>query len=73
MITLTNEWIEEGVEKGIEQAKRQDILLILSERFDTVPVEVIHYVERVKDKDSLELLFKRAIRIQSPNKILPTQ
>jgi hypothetical protein len=87
MITISDEWtelgmergiergiiqgLEQGIDQGIERGKRQGILLLLSERFGSVPAEVVAYVEGVAGKDSLDALLRRAVHVSAAIELLP--
>jgi flagellar biosynthesis/type III secretory pathway protein FliH len=58
--------VEQGIEQGIEQALRESIITLLTERFYTVPEDLINQLARIDDPAVLRILFRRAITIDSP-------
>lgn len=52
--------IERGVERGLERAKREDILTVLAERFGEVPDTLSRRILDEKDPDTLQALLKIA-------------
>jgi len=57
---------EQGIQQGILQTAREDILEILDVRFDIVPQTLVERVNRVDDPTILRILLKKAATAVSP-------
>jgi hypothetical protein len=54
-----------GIEKGILQKAREDIIEVLSVRFEAVPQTLIEVIETITDPAVLKWLHRQAITIES--------
>jgi hypothetical protein len=67
MATLAEAWMQQGFQKGAEQARistvRQSILDVLETRFGVVPHEVSQQISTLCDESQLKCLFREAIKM----------
>ncbi len=56
------EGVEKGIEQGIEKGTRDMVIRALTERFVAVPAHIRDEVHSVKQHETLEELFRHAIR-----------
>jgi hypothetical protein len=54
-----------GIQQGIQQAVREDVLDILETRFARIPQSVVEAVNRIENPAILKILLKRAIIVGS--------
>lgn len=54
---------EEGIEQGIIQKGREDVIEILEIRFSAVPTEIVEIINGIEDESVLKTLHRRAIAI----------
>ncbi len=63
------EWEERGIEKGIEKgsinATKQNLEIVLSERFGQVPEDVLNAVRKLEDQSRLQTLLRAAVKVSS--------
>jgi len=63
--TIAQELIEEGVEKGIIQTKREYLIELMQFRFQSISPEMNDKIRSIKDVDRLTELFRRALSANS--------
>lgn len=56
---------QEGLEEGLQIARREMVLEALNERFNPVPAEVIDRINQISDSETLKQLLKRGKSISS--------
>ncbi|MGH2409513.1 MAG: hypothetical protein ACRDGS_03985 [Chloroflexota bacterium] len=61
---------EEGREEGIAQARRQDILRVLTRRYTAIPESVAAQIQRMTDPDRLARMLDVAIDARSLDEFL---
>lgn len=66
---ILREGRQEGRQEGQLEERRQSILAILSERFETVPPEVAARVNAATDLDRLAAAVRQAVRVADPNEL----
>jgi hypothetical protein len=59
------EGIEEGIEQGILQTSRENLIEVLETRFGLVPSSIVEVVNQIDESAVLKMLLKRAIAIPS--------
>ncbi|MEM7539082.1 MAG: DUF2887 domain-containing protein [Chloroflexota bacterium] len=59
------DYIEEGLQQGLQQARREDILETLKLRFEQVGKVILTTIEKINDVDHLKWLFTQAITVES--------
>ena len=59
------EGVEMGREEAIPEAKREDVLRVIEERFDQVPTAVTDLVSGVTDEKKLDAMLSAAARAQT--------
>ena len=76
---IVQDWIDEGIEKGIEKGIKKgiekgelkraerDVIEVLEARFDLIHKETFRALQNVKEIKSLEMLLKKAIKVDSLN------
>lgn len=57
--------IQEGIEQGILQNGRDDVIEILKTRFGVVPSSIVDFINGIEEPSELKTLLKRAITIGS--------
>lgn len=62
---LFEEWVKEEREEAANLKTRKNIIEVLVERFDIVPKAIREDVMTVRDKEILDELFRKAIKIPS--------
>ena len=55
----------EGIEEGILQTNRENLMEVIETRFGLVPSSIVEVVNRINDPSVLKTLLKRAIAIPS--------
>ena len=69
MSSVADQWIERGKQIGrkeaIPDARRDDVLRVIEERFDQVPTTVTDLVSGVTDEDKLDAMLSAAARAQT--------
>ena len=67
--SFVEEWIEEGVQKGIHtgtlQKAREDVVEILEVRFEIAPVSIAKTINEIDDPSVLKMLHKKAATVNS--------
>jgi predicted TIM-barrel fold metal-dependent hydrolase len=65
--------IEEGMEKGIKlgeiKAKQEDLIRLLSIRFNIIPSELTKKIKSIRKVDQLDILFDHAIKADELSEI----
>ena len=56
---------QEGRQEAIPDAKREDVLRVIEERFDQVPEAVTDLVANVNDEKKLDSMLRAAVRAQT--------
>lgn len=59
------EWLEEGFQKGQQQALRENIIEVLATRFEVLPIKTLQTIEQIEDLTILKILFKQAVKVDS--------
>jgi len=57
--------MKEGIQKGIEQGKRQSLVQVLESRFGSVDSALMEKVEIIKGTELLDKYFRKALTIDS--------
>ena len=57
--------LEQGIEKGLEQGKRQSLIQVLEARFGQVDTPLLEKIAAIKELESLDRYFRRALRMAS--------
>lgn len=67
--TLERNAIQQGLEQGLEQGQaqtlRENIVLLLTERFHHLPSMMAQRLTQIRDIGTLRPLFRRAITVES--------
>lgn len=61
MTPIGQRLIDRGIERGIEQARRQDILDVLRERFGALPPSLGDQLASIADVEQLRVLLRTAV------------
>lgn len=62
---LYNEWVEEERKESAIRTKKETIIELLEERFDVIPKEIRENLEKITEKETLDVLFRKAIRVST--------
>lgn len=57
--------IEKGIQQGILQKAREDVIEVLEIRFEDVPETLVEAINSLDDTDILETLHKQAVIVES--------
>ena len=57
---IVTSWMEEGLQQGMQQKAREDILEVLEARFSTVPYTVTERLKQMEDLARLKVLLRQA-------------
>jgi hypothetical protein len=67
--TIAQALIDEGEETGKIEAKQDDLLMILRERFEVTQEDIVKKVRSVNQIEELDKLIKRAITASTFDKV----
>jgi hypothetical protein len=77
MPTIAEEWIKEGFEKGMQQGMlqtaRDNVLEILEVRFEAVPQSILKRLKEINDSDIPKMLHKKALGSSSMDEFRKTK
>jgi hypothetical protein len=61
MPTIAEQWIAEGLEQGLQQATRENILDLLNLRFGVAPADIAEQLAEITDLAILRTLLRQAV------------
>jgi len=61
MATLAQQWIEEGIEKGMLEDAREMLQEAVSSKFGFVPEDIVSQIHGVKNRELLRKLLREAV------------
>ena len=57
--------IDRGIDRGIVQARQQDVLVVLTRRFGAPPAAIVEQIAQIEDAQRLELILGAAATVAS--------